>query len=50
MNSGGDNNLFTAKCVIVGDGAVGKVNTIESSKYECYICKCYVDLFIVLLR
>jgi len=35
MNSG---NLFSAKCVIVGDGAVGKVRNISRSmKRRLYI-------------
>lgn len=46
MNSG---NLFTAKCVIVGDGAVGKVSRL-SSLLKIFYFILFVDLFVVLLR
>jgi len=45
MDSG---NLFSAKCVIVGDGAVGKVS--RKKRWELLFIQIdHLDLFVVLL-
>lgn len=46
MNSG---NLFTAKCVIVGDGAVGKVHNLGIACLS-FMINNKLDLFAIFLR